>query len=193
MKYAVSIAILFCCLLGSQAAWANMPIDEYASHRTVRMLDDMVASLCEHSCSMIMDCEEVEDYLWCDTCYTGPMMAAGAAGWSWEHFQEAFVWQEHLNVMYGTVEEINILCDDLLAEPPDNWQISPMALSKAAEIRAHVPALTLYLDEIQFWLDQSFPHRDHQQMWVQAENIWCTAEELECLVRELAHMTCTNL
>jgi hypothetical protein len=193
MKYAFLFVMAFCCLLIGGAAFASNPIDEYSSHRTVRLINDCVDSLNENILSMHHDCEEIEDFLWCDTSYVCPMMAAGAAGSSWDHFQEAFVWQERLNVMNTLVAQIETQCNDLLAEPPDNWQICPQALGTAAEIKSMIPAMKAHLDEIQYWLDQSFAHRDYQQINVQDCALLSECDCMKDKVCDLADFTETRL
>ena len=180
-------------VLYGQAAWANNPIDEYSSHRPIRMLEDSVVCLSEHAMSMHQDCIEISEYEWCDTSYWQPMMAAGAAGSSWDHFQSAFVFQEHVDAMNSAVDDMDSLCQHLLAQPPDNWLILPQALDKVRLISGYVPDLRAQLDDIQFWLDQTFPHRDYQQIQVACERI----EQMECRLHEtiecLAEITCTDL
>ncbi len=185
------LALVF--LLIGQATWANNPIDEYSSHRPIRMLDDCVVCISEHAVSMHCDCVEIGEYEWCDTPYWEPMMASGASGASWEHFQSNFVFQEHVDAMNVAVEDIETLCDNLLARPPNNWLIRPEALDQVRIIRGYIPDLRDELDEIQFWLDQTFAHRDYQQIRVAAENI----ESIECRLHDviecLAYKTNTDL
>ena len=193
MRNAVVGLLALTFVLFGQVAWANNPIDEFSAHRAVRMLEDCVVCLSEHACSMLYDCCEIYEYEWCQTPYWQPMLAAGASGASWDHFQSKFVFQEHVDDMNGAVDSIETLCDALLAEPPNNWLILPAALNEVRRIKGYVPDLRDELDDVQYWLDQTFPHRDYQQIEVACLNI----EEIECELHEiincLARLTLTEI
>jgi len=193
MRHALVGLFALLMLLVGQVAWADNPIDEYSSHRPVRMLDDLAVCLSEHACSVATDCQEITDYEWNMSTYTMPMMAAGASGCTWQHYQSAFVFQEHVDCMRICVDEINTLCSHLLAAPPNNWLILPSALETVEDIQDEVEDLHEELDNIQYWLDQTFIHRDYQQIQVAAWEIEEIEAELHLLIGELARLTGTVL
>lgn len=118
---------------------ASMPIDEFAAHRHARMLQDMIVCLGEHGGSMDMDSRETLDYSWgtgLASSYTDAMIAAGASGYRWDHYQDSWLMQRQDQIMTDICEEIVTICEDLLdTDCADEWMLSMDELDIIDSIR----------------------------------------------------------
>lgn len=170
MRYFIIVAILLGVLTTpafsrpADPSGNSMAIDEYAAHQAVRLMEDSVKCILERVNSLYLDCREsleFESGAGLARGYTDAMVAAGASGYSWDHYH-AYTRMERQTLMIdANAQAIIDTCDQLLSPVPNNWLLTTQELDIVIGIRNEALKIGAKTNNIRNILWVSYPDRNY--------------------------------